>query len=106
MTSTSTRNLEGSLLSSRTRRRIKLEEEDNDLGANEYWSTPIRDHMLKFLVERTQKAGKKLIDKSLPFGPNDKFDTSNAFLHGKENSAPRNRALFNFMNQACGRYDK
>ena len=40
----------------------------NHLGAIEYWSTPIRDHMMKILVERTQKAGDKLIDKSLPFG--------------------------------------
>ena len=79
---------------------------DNHLGANEYWSTPIRDHMMKILVERTQKAGDKLIDKSLPFGPKEKFDISNAFLHSKETSAPKNRALFNFMNQACGRYAK
>ena len=62
--------------------------------------------MMKILVERTQKAGDKLIDKSLPFGPKEKFDISNAFLHSKETSAPKNRALFNFMNQACGRYAK
>ena len=58
--------------------------------------------MLKILVDRTQKAGDIVIDKSIPSGPNEKFDISNAFLHGKETSAPRNRALFHFMNQACG----
>ena len=39
---------------------------DNHQGANEYWSTPIRDHMLKILVDRTQKVGDIVIDKSIP----------------------------------------
>ena len=58
----------------------------------------------KVLVDRTQKAGEKLLDKSLPFGRKEKFDISHAYLHGRDPSPPRNRALFNFMNQACGRY--
>ena len=62
--------------------------------------------MMKILVERTQKAGDKLIDKSLSFGPEEKFDISNAFRHSKETLAPKYRALFNFMNQACGMYAK
>ena len=77
---------------------------DPYLPAGEYWSTPIRDHMMKVLVDRTQKAGDKLLDKSLPFGSKEKFDISHAYLHGRDPSSPRNRALFNFMNQACGRY--
>ena len=34
---------------------------DPFLPAGEYWSTPIRDHMMKVLVDRTQKAGDKLL---------------------------------------------
>ena len=61
--------------------------EDPYLPAGEYWSTPIRDHMMKVLVDRTQKAGDKLLDKSLPFGSKEKFDISHAYLHGRDPSS-------------------
>ena len=57
---------------------------DPHLANGEYWSTPIREHMMKVLIDsRTQKAGEKLSNKPQPFGRKEKFYISIVFLHGK-----------------------